>query len=90
MCSTKLRKLGRADQITATSRLAGGTQADAWLITYADGTRVVGKTITGAAPNMFAAEAGLAALRGTGHLATPQVLAVTSGLLLLEALKPRG
>ena len=39
---------------------------------------------------MFAAEAGgLAALRGTGHLATPQVLAVTSGLLLLEALKPR-
>jgi fructosamine-3-kinase len=86
----ELRRQGRADQITATSRLSGGTQADAWLITYADGTQVVGKTITGAAPDVFAAEAdGLAALRGTGHLATPQVLAVTSGLLLLEALEPR-
>lgn len=86
----ELSSLGRAGQITAISRLSGGTQADAWLISYADGTRVVGKTITGAAPGVFAAEAGgLAALRGTGHLATPQVLAVTSGLLLLEALEPR-
>ena len=32
---------------------------------------------------------GLAALRGTGHLATPDVLAVTDRLLLLEALVPR-
>jgi hypothetical protein len=86
----ELRRLGRADQITATSRLSGGTQADVWLITYADGTRVVGKTITDADPDLFAAEAnGLAALRGTGHLATPRVLAVTSGLLLLEALVAR-
>jgi fructosamine kinase len=39
---------------------------------------------------VFAAEAdGLAALRGTGHLATPQVLAVTGRMLLLEALVPR-
>ena len=54
----ELRRLGRADQVIATSRLSGGTQADAWLITYADGTQVVGKTITGAAPDVFAAEAG--------------------------------
>jgi fructosamine-3-kinase len=41
-------------------------------------------------PSLFAAEAGgLAALRGTAHLATPQVLAVTSRLLLLEALTAR-
>jgi fructosamine-3-kinase len=86
----ELRRLGRADQITSIGRLSGGSQADAWLITYADGTRVVGKTITGATPDVFAAEAdGLAALRGTGHLATPQVLAVTGRLLLLEALVPR-
>lgn len=86
----ELRGLGRADQITATSRLSGGYQADAWLITYTDGTQLVGKTITGAAPDVFAAEAdGLAALRGIGHLATPQVLAVTGRMLLLEALQPR-
>jgi fructosamine-3-kinase len=86
----ELRRLGHADQITAISRLSGGTQADVWLITYTDGIQVIGKTITDAAPDLFAAEAdGLAALHGTGHLATPQVLAVTSRLLLLEALRPR-
>ncbi len=86
----ELRRLGRGDQVIATSRLSGGCQADAWLISYADGTQVVGKTIAGAAPDVFAAEAGgLAALRGTGHLATPHVLAVTSRLLLLEALESR-
>ena len=86
----ELRTLGRADQITTISRLSGGTQADVWPITYTDGTQAIGKTITGAAPDLFAAEAdGLAALHGTGYLATPQVLAVTSGLLLLEALKRR-
>ncbi len=44
----------------------------------------------GRAPDLFPAEAdGLAALRGTGHLATPEVLAVTGRLLLLEALVAR-
>ncbi len=39
---------------------------------------------------LFRTEAdGLAALRGTGQLATPDVLAVTDQLLLLEALVPR-
>jgi hypothetical protein len=85
----ELRALGRGDGIAAISRLAGGSIADAWLITYADGAAVVGKTVTGALPGVFAVEAaGLAALRGTGYLVTPRVLAATSKLLLLEALAP--
>jgi fructosamine-3-kinase len=84
-----LRALSRSGQIAGISRLSGGVIADAWLITYADGTEVVAKTLAGAAPDLFAIEAdGLAALRGTGYLATPQVLAVTERLLLLEALAP--
>ncbi len=86
----ELRVLGRADRIAALGRLPGGTHADIWLITYADGAQVIDKTVTGAASDLFAAEAdGLAALRGTGQLATPQVLAVTGRLLLLEALTAR-
>jgi len=86
----ELRALGRADRVAALDRLSGGTLADVWLITYADATQVIGKTVTGAAPDLFQAEAdGLTALRGTGHLATPQVLAVTGRLLLLEALAAR-
>jgi fructosamine-3-kinase len=87
----ELAALGRGGQIAGTSRLSGGEIADVWLITYADGTQVIAKTVTGAAPDLFAVEAdGLAALRGTGYLATPQVLAVTERLLLLEALAPLG
>jgi fructosamine-3-kinase len=83
----ELRALGRAEGITGLRCLSGGAIADTWLISYADGTSVVGKTLAGAAPGLFRAEAdGLAALRGTGHLTTPAVLAVTGGLLLLEAL----
>jgi fructosamine-3-kinase len=86
----ELRALGRADQAATLGRLSGGTLADVWLITYADATQVVGKTVTGAAPDLFRAESdGLTALRDTGHLATPQVLAVTGRLLLLEALTAR-
>lgn len=85
----ELRALGRGDGIAAISRLSGGSIADAWLITYADGAAVVGKTVTAALPGVFAVEAaGLAALRGTGYLVTPRVLAATSKLLLLEALVP--
>jgi fructosamine-3-kinase len=86
----ELAALGRADHITAVRRLSGGVIADTWLITYADGATAVGKTITAAPPDVFRVEAsGLAALRSTGHLATPDVLAVTSRLLLLQALAPR-
>jgi fructosamine-3-kinase len=85
----ELRALGRGGGIAAISRLSGGSIADAWLVTYADGTEVVGKTVTADLPGVFAVEAaGLAALRDTGHLVTPRVLAVTSRLLLLEALAP--
>ncbi len=86
----ELRALGRAERIAAISQLSGGSMADVWLITYTDGSRVVGKTATGVPADLFAAEAdGLAVLRGTGHLATPQVLAVTGRLLLMEALPAR-
>jgi fructosamine-3-kinase len=86
----ELRALGRGDRIAAVRRLSGGAISDTWLITYADGRSVVGKILDDAAPDLFWAEAdGLAALRGTRHLATPEVLAVTGRLLLLEALAAR-
>jgi fructosamine-3-kinase len=86
----ELRALGRAAGIAAMSRLSGGTIADVWLVAYADGSQAVAKTATGAPADLFAVEAsGLAALHGTGHLATPRVLAVTGRMLLLEALAAR-
>jgi len=86
----ELRALGRADGITSVQRLAGGAIAQAWLVSYADGTRVAGKTLAGAPAEVFGVEAeGLTALRVTGPLPTPRVLAVTTRLLLLEALQPR-
>ena len=89
LCAS-LREVGCADGIAAVRRLSGGVIADAWLISWADGTSAVGKIVNGAVPDLFRIEAdGLAALRGTGHLATPDVLAVTDRLLLLEALAPR-
>jgi fructosamine-3-kinase len=86
----ELAALARADRITGARRLSGGCIADAWLIAYADGTTAVGKIITAAPPDVFRVEAdGLAALRSTGYVVTPDVLAVTSRLLLLQALPPR-
>jgi fructosamine-3-kinase len=85
----ELRVLGRGSGITSVRRLPGGYVADAWLVTYADGSRVVGKTLEGAPEDLFRAEAeGLAVLRA-GGLSTPDVLAVTGRMLLLEALEPR-
>jgi fructosamine-3-kinase len=87
---SELRALGLEPGIASIRRLPGGYVADVWLVTYADSRRVVGKTVTGAPADMFRAEAeGLAALRATGHLPAPQVLAVTDRLLLLEALAAR-
>ena len=82
-----LGAVGRADGITAVRRLSGGAIAEVWLISYADGSRIVGKTVTGAPGALFPIEAeGLAVLRATGQLSTPRVLDVTAHLLLLEAL----
>ena len=86
----ELRALGLKRDVASIRRLSGGYVADVWLVTYADGIRVVGKTVTGAPADMFRAEAeGLAALRAIGRLQTPDVLAVTDQLLLLEALTAR-
>ena len=85
-----MRALGLEGGVVSIGRLPGGYVADTWLVTYANGTRVVGKTVTGAPADLFQAEAeGLAALRAAGHLQTPRVLAVTDRLLLLEALAAR-
>jgi fructosamine-3-kinase len=86
----ELRALGLKRDVASIQRLSGGYVADVWLITYADGIRVVGKTVTGAPADMFRAEAeGLAALRTIGRLQTPDVFAVTDQLILLEALAAR-
>jgi hypothetical protein len=53
----ELRVLGRGRGITSVRRLPGGYVADAWLVTYADGSRVVGKTLEGAPEDLFSAEA---------------------------------
>ncbi len=86
----ELDGLGRGAGICSVRRLSGGYAADPWLVSYADGTRVVGKTLAGAPEDLFVVEAGgLAALRATGHVRTPEVLAVTRRLLLLQELPAR-
>lgn len=70
--------------------MGGGWAAEPWLVSYSDGTRVVGKTFATAPDGLFRIEAqGLAALRETGCVRTPEVLAVTRRLLLLEELPAR-
>lgn len=87
---SELRALGRGDGVSVVGRLSGGAVADAWLVACADGTRMVGKTLTDTVPGLFQTEAdGLAVLAGTGRVATPRVLAVTKRMLLLEALTDR-
>jgi fructosamine-3-kinase len=86
----ELRALGLERHVASVRPMSGGYVADVWLVTYADGSRVVAKTVADAPADMFRAEAeGLAALRATGRLQTPDVLAVTDQLILLEALAAR-
>lgn len=86
----ELDRLGRGQSISSVRRLSGGWAADPWLVSYADGTRVVGKTLPGAPGDLFLIEAeGLAALRATGYVRTPEVLALTRHLLLLQELPAR-
>ncbi|MGH3164492.1 MAG: fructosamine kinase family protein [Trebonia sp.] len=86
----ELRSAGHDGDITSVRKLDGGFAAGAWLVCFADGTRVVGKTLADAPDGLFAAEAeGLAALRATGHVRVPDILAVTRRLLLLGELPAR-
>lgn len=86
----ELAALRRDRDIVAVRGLSGGMAGDPWLISYANGTRLVGKTLPGAPPDLFPVEAeGLAALAATGHVRTPQVLAVTPRVLLMAELPPR-
>lgn len=88
--AAELRAAGRDRQIASVRRLEGGFAAGAWLVTYSDGTRAVGKTLPGAPRDLFAVEAeGLAALAATGRLRTPEILCVTERLLLLGFLPAR-
>lgn len=78
-------KLGRA------RRLAGGDISEAFLVELADGQRVFVKSLRGAAPSMFLAEArGLAWLAEAHALRVPEVLAAGSEVpfLALEYLEP--
>lgn len=69
-------------------RLAGGAANTVWLVTLADGGRVVVKSTPALAPDAYAKEAqGLQALRTHGALATPRVLALHPDGLVLEALE---
>ncbi len=72
------------------TRLDGGEVSSTWLVCLADGRRVVVKGGRAAPGGLFAEEpAGLAVLRTSGGLCTPQVLSIGATFLVLEALNPR-
>ena len=54
---SELHALGLERGLASIGRLPGGYVADTWLVTYADGRRVVGETLTGAPADLFQAEA---------------------------------
>jgi fructosamine-3-kinase len=90
MLRTELLAFGLNHPVVSIRRLPGGYVADAWLVTFSDGSRAAVKTLAGAPADLFLAEAeGLAALAGAGRLATPDVLAVNGRMIALEALAPR-
>lgn len=86
----ELAPLDRAEGVVSVEPLSGGNIATAWRVDYQDGSSVVAKTLPGGAEDLFSVEAaGLDALGVTGCIRTPEVLAVTDRLLLLEAMLPR-
>jgi len=90
MLRSELLALRLNHPITSIRRLSGGYVASAWLVTFSDGSRAAVKTLAGAPADLFHVEAeGLAALRATGHVSTPDVLALTDRLLVLQALAAR-
>jgi fructosamine-3-kinase len=73
----------------AASPLSGGTNHRVWLVTRADGARLVVKTTPGLPPDAFPAEAdGLRALAGSGLIGAPAVLGAGPGYLVMAALRP--
>jgi fructosamine-3-kinase len=90
MLRTELLALGLDHPVVSIRRLSGGYVANAWLVTFSDGSRAAVKTLAGVPADLFLAEAeGLAALAAAGHLTTPEVLAVNGRMIVLEALAPR-
>jgi fructosamine-3-kinase len=86
----ELTALGPNQRISSMRRLSGGYVSDAWLVIFADKTRVVVKTMADAPLHVYRAEAeGLDAIRAAGRLSTPSVLAVNDRLIVLEALASR-
>ncbi|MET9249672.1 fructosamine kinase family protein [Nonomuraea sp. NPDC003709] len=84
----RLREAG-FDAVSAEAA-GGGVVALAGLATLRDGSRVFAKTLRTPVPGLFEVEAeGLRALRELGGVTTPEVLAATPGLLVLEPLPPR-
>ncbi|WP_188197119.1 fructosamine kinase family protein [Nonomuraea sp. SYSU D8015] len=84
----RLREAG-FDAVSA-EHAPGGVVAMAAMATLRDGSRVFAKTLRGAGEDLFAVEAeGLRVLRELGGATTPEVLAVTPHLLVLEPLCPR-
>jgi fructosamine-3-kinase len=83
----ELAAAGFGDGIASARALPGGAIAEAWLVEYEDGKRVVAKAAPGAPADLFRVEAdGLVTLGE--RLRTPRLLAVTDRLLVLEALDP--
>jgi len=86
----ELPLLGLNRRICSMRRLSGGYVASAWLVAFADGSRVAAKTMADAPANLFQVEAeGLTALSATLCLRTPEVIAATDRLIVLEALGRR-
>jgi fructosamine-3-kinase len=84
-----LNAIGRADGLVGIVAMSGGAVAQTWRLTYANGSHLVAKTMTDVPGGLFGVEAsGLAALRATGCVRTPEVLADYEDLLLLESLQP--
>jgi fructosamine-3-kinase len=71
-------------------QLTGGDIHTTWLVIRQDGSQVVVKTTGDIPPQMFAVEAeGLQAIRASGAMYAPVVVAVSSTHLVMEALVPR-
>jgi fructosamine-3-kinase len=78
----------RPEDVAGAVRLYGGAAQKVWLVTLAEGGRVVVKVVEGA-PEICLAEAeGLDALRAAGVVRTPRVLDIGADFLVLEAFEP--